>query len=145
MLPSLYKHSPIAQRTGTSFNRLLDHFFNDDDFFAPLTPSTWNVMPLSLWEDEDRIYVEADTPGLTDHDIDVSVHGDQLIIRGERKQERKENGYDTRMYGRFEQRVTLPAEVDADHVDAKLSDGVLRLSFPKSESARPKRITLKSA
>jgi len=89
-------------------------------------------MPLSLWEDENHIYVEADTPGLTDKDIDVSVHDNQLVIRGERKHEQKGNGYDTRSYGRFEQTVTLPVEVDSDAVEAKLTNGVLSLSFPKS-------------
>ena len=150
MLPALYMHSPIAQTggtafSGTPFNRLLSQFFNDDEFFAPLTQSRWSVMPLSLWEDENHIHVEADAPGLTDKDIDVSVHGDQLVIRGERKYERKENGYDTRSYGRFEQRVTLPSEVDAENVDAKLADGVLRLNFVKSETAKPKRIALKTS
>jgi HSP20 family protein len=144
MLPTLYRNSPIAQRSGGPINRLLDQFFNDDDFFAPLASPAWSVMPLSLWEDDDSIHVEVDAPGMTDKDIDVSVHGDQLVIRAERKYERKENGYDTRSYGRFEQRVTLPADVDADNVDAKLSDGVLRLTFPKCEAAKPKRITLKT-
>ena len=145
MLPTIYKDSPIAQRGVSPINRLFDQLSRDDDFFAPLTRGGWNVMPLSLWEDENHIYVEADTPGLTDKDIDVSVHGNQLVIRGERKHEQKGNGYDTRSYGRFEQTVTLPAEVDADAVEAKLTNGVLSLSFPKSEKAKPKRIALKSA
>lgn len=144
MLPAIYKDSPIAQRSMSPINRLFDQLISDELFVA-LNSANWRMMPLSLWEDENSIYVEADTPGLTDKDIDVSVKGNELVIRGERKQEQKGNGYDTRHYGRFEQRVTLPAEVDANDVEAKLSNGVLSLSFPKSEGAKPKRITLKSS
>jgi HSP20 family protein len=56
----------------------------------------------------------------------------------------KEGGYDTRSYGRFEQRVTLPAPVDADKVEGKLANGVLSLTLRKSEAAKPRKIALKS-
>jgi HSP20 family protein len=97
-----------------------------------------------MWEDEQKVYVEVDAPGVTDRDIDVSVHDGEVIIRGERKSEEKKGGYDTRTYGRFEQRVTLPAPVDADQVEARLANGVLSVTFPKSESAKPRKIAVKS-
>jgi HSP20 family protein len=123
---------------------LFDRFFHDD-FFAPFsTPQGWSALPLSVGENDQNVYVEVDAPGMTDQDIEVSVHNGDLVIRGERKCERKEGWYDTRRYGRFEQRVTLPSAVDADKVEAKLTNGVLAITFPKSEEAKPRKITLKS-
>jgi len=61
-----------------------------------------------MWEDDDRPYIEIDAPGMTEKDIDVWVHAGDLIIRGERRSERQDKGYDTRSYGKFEQRISLP-------------------------------------
>ena len=145
MLLALRNGSALAPTHGTPVNRLsplFDRFF--DDFFAPVPTPAWSALPLALWEDENHVYVEMDAPGVTDEDIEVSVHNGDLIIRGERKCERKEGGCDTRTYGRFEQRVGLPAPVDTDKVEAKLANGVLSVTFPKSEAAKPRKIALKS-
>ncbi len=149
MLPAIRTNgSALAPTTGTPVNRLstiFDRFFNDDPFFGPLmTAPAWGTMPLSMWEDEQSVHVQIDAPGVTDKDIDVSVHDGDLIVRGERKSEEKKGGYDTRTYGRFEQRVTLPCPVDADEVEAKLANGVLSVTFPKSEAAKPRKIAVKS-
>ena len=141
MLPALRNGSELAAR-GTPVNRLVDRFFNDD-FFAPWS-ATWTGMPLSMWQDDDNVYIEADAPGVTDKDLDVSVHDGVLVISGERKSEQKAGGYDTRSYGRFEQRIRLPSAVDAERVEAKLANGVLHLMFPKSEAAKPRRIAIKA-
>jgi HSP20 family protein len=149
MLPAVRSNgSALAPTTGTPANRLatvFDRFFHDDPLFGPLmTAPAWSAMPLSVWEDEHSVHVEVDAPGVTDKDIDVSVHDGVLIVRGERKSEGKGGGYDTRTYGRFEQRVTLPCPVDADRVEAKLANGVLAVTFPKSEAAKPRKIAIKS-
>jgi HSP20 family molecular chaperone IbpA len=131
VLPVLRNDSGLAPYRGTPVNRiatLFDRVFGDD-LFAPLTAApAWTALPLSVWEDEDHVHVEADLPGVTDKDIEVSVHQGELVIRGERKCERQEARYDTRYYGRFEQRVSLPSPVDADKAEARLANGVLRLS-----------------
>ena len=147
MLSTLRKNgSMIPATTGGPVNRLsslFDIFFNDEFFTLPTAPE-WSALPLALWEDEHNVYVNVDAPGVTDKDIEVSVHGGELVVKGERKCERKEGGYDTRSYGRFEQRVTLPTPVDADKVEAKLANGVLSITLPKSEGAKPRKIALKS-
>jgi HSP20 family protein len=123
---------------------LFDRFFQDD-FFTPWTSApAWTSLPLSLWEDEHNIYVEMDMPGVTENDIDLCVHENVLIIRGERKCERSEVGIDTRNYGRFEQRVRLPAAVDVNEVAAKLANGVLRVTLPKPPEAKPRKISIKA-
>ncbi len=147
MLPVLRNGSVVPATSSGPVNRisqLFDRFFNDD-WFAPFdTVTRWTALPLSMWEDEHNVYVEVDAPGMTHNDIDVSVQGDEFVLRGERKCERKQAGYDTRSYGRFEQRVTLPAAVDADKIEAKLANGVLSITFPKSDEAKPRKITIKS-
>jgi HSP20 family protein len=146
MFPMARSNNPLAASGVAPFNRLSDIFDRmwNDDFFAPLaTPGVAGV-PLSIWEDEERLYVEVDAPGIKEKDIDVSIHNGELLIRGERKCEGKANGYDTRSYGRFEQRISLPMWAKSEQVDAKLADGVLLLTFTKGEEAKPKRIAVKT-
>ncbi len=134
LLPVSGSATPAAHR----FSNLLDQFFAPDASARP-------ALPLGMWQDENAVYVEADTPGLTDQDFDVSVHGRVLTIRGERKSAGHDGRFDTRSYGRFEQRVGLPAPVDADRVEAKLANGVLALTLPKSEAAKPRKISVRAA
>ena len=124
---------------------IFDRFFNDD-IFAPLATAARPVfaVPLSMWEDEDNYHVEIDAPGMSEKDIDVSVQHGDLIIRGERKCERKSNGYDTRSYGQFEQRISLPQAARTDKIDARLANGVLSLAFPKGEDAKPRKINVRT-
>jgi len=147
MLPVVRNNNPLVPTTaGRPANRLsslIERFFNDD-IFTPLTTPAWTSLPLSMWEDDQNVHVEVDAPGLTEKDIDVSVHQGELLIQGERKEERKEGGWDTRSFGRFEQRMTLPAPVDAEKVEARLANGVLSITFPKSEEAKPRKIALKT-
>ena len=151
MLPALRNGSASAGALAHPTNRvssLVDRFFNNDDLFAPLTPWVapgWSSMPLSMWQDEGHVYVEFDAPGLTDQDIDVSIDAGELIIRGERKREREAQGYDTRYYGQFQQRVTLPCDIDAENVQARLVNGVLSLTLAKAETARPRKIAIQSS
>jgi HSP20 family protein len=122
---------------------LFDRFFNEDVFPSMPAPQAIVAVPLSMWEDEDHYYVEVDAPGMTEKEIDVSVQHGDLIISGERKCERRGAGYDTRTYGRFEQRISLPTAAKTDKVDAKLAHGVLSLTFPKGDEAKPRKIALR--
>jgi HSP20 family protein len=146
MLPVLRDNGRMSSSVTSPVNRLsslFDNFFNDD-FFAPVSNRITTAIPLSMWEDENNLYVEVDAPGMTEKDVEVTMHAGDLLIRGERKFERKGNGYDTRSYGRFEQRISLPQWVQADSVEAKLRHGVLSMTFPKKEEAKPHRIALQA-
>lgn len=145
MLPALHTNGrlPVAQpvnRLSSLFNR----FFDEDSFLEATSPQTLVAVPLSMWEDDDHYYVEIDAPGMTEKDLDISVQHGDLIISGERKCERKCAGYDTRTYGRFQQRISLPKAARTDKVDAKLANGVLSLTFPKGDEAKPRKIALRS-
>ena len=112
-------------------------------------PRVAGFPPLNAWEDDDNLYVEAELPGLKPEDIDVTVtEGDQLTISGERRPCAPEGGGRLRQecgYGRFTRTITLPAEVDADAVEANYEAGVLTLTLPKMEEAKPKKITVRAA
>jgi HSP20 family protein len=145
MLPVLRNNTMLGQNAAGPVNRLdalFDRFFSDD--FGP-AGQTWSWAPVAMWEDDDHVHVEAELPGLSDQDIEVTVHDGVLYIRGERKPaEGRKYVYNGRSYGRFERVITLPERVNADDVQATMTDGVLTIDLPKSPEAKPKRITVKA-
>jgi len=103
-----------------------------------MTPS------LEIHEDENQFTLSADVPGIDRKNIDISVTGNTLTLKGERSKEiqKKEKGYyySERSYGSFQRSVQLPSEVEADKIAANYKDGVLEVVIPKSEKAKPKQI-----
>ena len=141
MLPAIRNGSALSTSPVNRLSTLFDRFF--EDTFTPLAVDpAWGNFPMSMWEDGDSIHFEFDAPGVTDKDVELTIHDGELIVRGERKAEEKQGGYDTRTYGRFERRVTLPSAVDAEKVEAKLANGVLSVTCPKSEAAKPRKIAI---
>jgi HSP20 family protein len=101
---------------------------------------------VAMWEDDDRIYVEAELPGITDSDVDITVHSGMLFIRGERKPEAARSFLNNgRFYGRFERVIALPEAVNSDDMQAEMKDGVLSITLPKSPEAKPKKIALRKS
>ena len=88
--------------------------------------------------------VECSLPGIEPEDLDVSISGNILTIKGETKQEKEEESgkyyYRERRYGAVQRTITLPVEVNTDKAEAHFEKGVLRLSLPKVEEAKSKRI-----
>lgn len=101
---------------------------------------------VDIRETKDSVVVRADLPGLTKEDIEVTVQGNALIIKGEKKQERetKEEGLVRmeRASGSFYRAMALPREVDSAQVKAVYKDGVLELTLPKKEESKPKQISI---
>jgi HSP20 family protein len=146
MLPIFQANGSVApdmiEGPVNRFTTFLDRFFDQDVFAARQAATT--AVPLGIWEDEHHFYVEVDAPGMTENDFSVETHNGVLLINGERKCQREGKGYDTRAYGRFEQRISLPHWAKAERVEAKLVNGVLSLTFPKAEEAKPRQIALNS-
>jgi len=142
------RNNPAMTRWSVPINRLeglFDGLF-DDGVFSFGFRADESAVPISLWHDDDHIYVEADLPGMTDQDIEVTVHNGVLSIRGERKPEQgRRYVYNGRTWGRFDRAIALPDKVDAGAVQAELSQGVLRVTLPKSPETKPRKITLKSS
>jgi HSP20 family protein len=99
---------------------------------------------IDLDETHDEVVVTADLPGLKAEDFSVEISGERLVIRGEKKHEshHSERGYryQERHYGAFTRVLQLPCEVEADKAQANYKRGVLRLTLPKTEKAKAKRI-----
>jgi HSP20 family protein len=120
-------------------------------FESPLTELTrtsqllsgWNPA-LDVYEERDHFTVKAELPGMKKEDIEVSFHDGSLSISGERKTETKHEDAEVyrseRFFGRFQRTVSLPAAVAADQVKAAYKDGVLTITLPKTEEAKPKHI-----
>jgi HSP20 family protein len=134
------------------FGRLTDLREEIDRLFeSPLAEMTrtshllsgWTPV-LDLYEDKDNLLVKVELPGMKREDIDVSLHDASLSISGERKGEEKHQDADVyraeRFFGRFQRTVTLPTPVAAEKVKAQYKDGVLTITLPKSEEAKPKHI-----
>ena len=98
---------------------------------------------VNMWEADDAVMVELEVPGLQGDQVDISVVGNQLslkIDRPELKQEGVTYHRRERPVGSFTRVLQLPVEVDADRVQAELTDGVLTITLPKAESAKPRKI-----
>jgi len=116
----------------------------------PLEEKGW-IPALDVFEKEDKFVVKAELPGMKEDDIDVSVVGDTLTIKGEKKTEAevKEDDYYRceRSYGSFFRSVALPSHVDAKKIEASYEEGVLEITLPKVPEVKPKKVpvTVKKA
>ena len=138
--------------TWPSFGRLSDLRDEIDRLFeSPLSELTRTSQLLSGWtpaldvyENKDNFVVKAELPGMKREDIEVSLHDGSLSISGERKTESKHEEGEVyraeRFFGRFQRTVTLPTAVAAEKVQAAYKDGVLTITLPKTEEAKPKKI-----
>jgi HSP20 family protein len=102
-------------------------------------------------ESNDQIDVVLELPGLRPDDVEVSLENNILTIAGEKKEERREDDQDRRWhlserrYGRFSRSFILPRDVEQERIAAHFENGLLRISIPKSERARPRRIEVQGA
>jgi HSP20 family protein len=120
-------------------------------FEVPLAEMARNSQLLSGWtpafdlyEDKDNVYVRAELPGMRKEDIDLSMHNGSLSISGERKNDEKLKDAEVyraeRFFGRFQRTITLNTPVAVDKVKAQYKDGILSVTLPKAEEAKPKQI-----
>jgi HSP20 family protein len=101
---------------------------------------------VDVYEDKDNLLVTAELPGLKKEDIQISLDNGNLTLSGERKQEEKRQDADVyrseRWVGRFHRSVSLPCRVEAEKIKATYSEGVLTVTLPKAEDAKPKQIPI---
>jgi HSP20 family protein len=139
---------PVAQ-VRDEMDRLVSDFFQGE----PARSVGWGrpaqgFPALNVWEEGDALWAEAEVPGLKSDDVEISVLGGDLTIRGRRGGEPREGvAYhrQERGTGQFNRVLRLPYEVDANLVEATLTDGVLLVKLPKAESAKPKKIKVNPA
>jgi HSP20 family protein len=98
---------------------------------------------VNVWENGENLFVEAEVPGLKSENLEITVVADELTLKGERAaDERSEATYhrQERGAGSFHRVIKLPSEVNSDRVEAALNDGILLLTLPKAEAAKPRKI-----
>jgi HSP20 family protein len=130
----------------------LDRFFNDwsgesGNWGEGRTGFSFQL-PLDVSENDDAFIVRASLPGIKPEDLDISVQNNMLTIRGEMKQEEARQGdrwhLQERRFGQFQRTISLPNNVDPNQVGAQFENGVLMLTLPKSEEAKPRKISVQS-
>jgi HSP20 family protein len=135
--------SPFAV-LGRELEQIFDGFFD-----APTGARGRHVTPpLSIAETDDGFVVEVEVPGVTADDLDVSVHGTVVTLKGERKVAEVEGQKPLRReWGAysFERSFELPADIDADRLEAELKNGILHLTLPKAPGHRPRKIKVLDA
>ncbi len=129
----------------------MDRLF-DDALTQPLRLSgngnAWSVPAIDMYQTDNEVVVKASIPGVKAEEVQINVTGEILTIKGEvrQKEETKEKAYHIReqRWGMFERSVALPTEVIADKARAEFENGVVTITLPKAEEAKPKTITIKT-
>jgi len=126
--------------------RMLDQTFGSFGLPALATESVGWTPPVDIEEQDDAYVIEAEVAGVKKDDVNIELISNELMITGEIKEREREGilRKRTRRIGRFEYRVRLPEQVDADKVEANLKDGVLSVRVPKREQAERRTIQVKS-
>jgi len=144
-----YRDEPFGLANLQSrMNRLFESFFDGErgEIGEVAEPA---LRPfVDIIETPETIQVKAELPGIAPADIEVSVSDNVLTIRGEKATEKEEKGKTwhrrERSWGQFFRSVALPLEVESEHVEAVDEAGVLTITLPKRESAKPRRIAVKA-
>jgi len=128
----------------------MDRLFEDSFVRTPhLWPASreWQL-PLDMYQTDNEVLVKTALPGLKPVEVDISITGDALTIKGEHKEEKevKEEDYlyKERRYGAFTRSVLIPVRVKSDKAEAVFENGILTLTLPKAEEVKPKQIKVKA-
>jgi HSP20 family protein len=121
----------------------------EGNYYGPETYQLSLAMPMDVCETQDAFEIDAAMPGVKPDDIEITMEGNTLTIRGQMKTEEEQENKTYHMHerreGTFVRSVTLPTNVNANKIEANYEDGILHLKAPKSEEAKPKRIQVHSS
>lgn len=135
--------TPLQHCLSGAFARDWGRFFEPLD--VPTDAPVW-APALDVIEQEDQILLRAELPGLADEEVDITLENGKLTLKGEKKfQHEASDGHYRRIesrYGSFRRVFTLPNAVDPEGIDAQFRNGVLLISLPKAEQAKPKKIAV---
>jgi HSP20 family protein len=134
-----------------SLREAMDRLF-EESFIRPrtgyLAPLSAGALAVDMYETDQDLVVKSSVPGVKPEDIDISITGDTLTIKGETKAEEKVEKANyvrqERRYGAFSRSLSLPTSIVAEKAKAEFEDGVLTLTLPKAEEAKPKTIKVKA-
>ncbi|MFF9038422.1 Hsp20/alpha crystallin family protein [Streptomyces sp. NPDC014892] len=134
-----------ARNPLTEFDQLLSEMSGlmESTVGSAATAVAWTPLA-DVTESDDAFHVEIELPGVKSKDIDVEANGQELVVTGEIKEKERKGVLrrSTRRVGAFEYRLRLPGEVDTEKINAQMSDGVLTITVPKAEVAKPRRVEI---
>ena len=144
-MSNLIRFEPMREMI--TLREAMDRLFND-----AFTPSSFSgglqIPAVDLYQTDDEVVVKASLPGLKAEDVQITVTGEMLTLKGEFKQKEdvKEKAYHLReqRYGIFERTFALPTEVVSDKAKAEFENGILTITLPKAEEVKPKMIAVKA-
>jgi HSP20 family protein len=145
MMKNMTRWEPFreARRMHDMLDRMMDRSLLD-----PLYGGTEGTLPLDMYQTDDEIIVKASAPGLTAEDLDISITGDALTIRGEFQADEVQEGARYHVRERriesFARSIRLPTMVNAEGAKAEFENGILTLTLPKVEEVKPKTISVKA-
>jgi HSP20 family protein len=146
-----YSDVPPALFGLQRLNRMLDEAFAGWPFpqsEGGVLTSAW-VPPCDISEDANSVTISMEVPGVRSEDVRLSLENNILTIRGEKKQETTDEGGKVhrfeRSYGMFERTFSLPSTVDPEKIEARYEDGILNITIPKAERARPREIPVSTS
>jgi HSP20 family protein len=125
---------------------MLDNLYSKESDLSFPSLNAGVFPSINLTEDKDNYYVRAELPGITKDDLDIEATGNNISISGERKIPSVEEGARyhrrEREAGKFSRVIGLPGDINSERVSANLSNGILKLTAPKAEKAKPKQIAI---
>ena len=142
MLVRTFGYAP-ARQFASDIDRLFGSVLTGSPLFTP-GPARAGFPALNAWEDEKALYVEAEVPGVALDQLEITVQGDELTLKGQRPAAQNAVRQE-RWHGSFERTITLPVPIESESVDASLVNGVLTVTLPKAASARARKIEIKPA
>lgn len=142
--PNPFRLGEEVERMQREMNRMFSSFMGKG-----ASPVRMGVFPhVNLSEDNDKLFVRAELPGMQPEEIEISVEGETLTLRGERKLPDTDETVSfhrrERESGRFRRIITLPARIEPEAVNAHFKNGVLEIVLPKAIEAKPKQIKIKT-
>lgn len=137
-----------ARNPLTEFDQLLSEMSGliESTMGAAAPAVAWTPLA-DVTESDDGFRIEIELPGVKSKDIDIEANGQELVVTGEIKEKERKGVLrrSTRRTGSFEYRLRLPGEVDTDKINAQMSDGVLSITVPKAEVAKPRHVEIREA
>ena len=147
-MANITRFDPLGEMV--SLRSAMDRLFED----SFVSPTSWRTVsggetltpPIDVHETADEIVVTAVLPGLRAEDVDITMTGQNLVLRGEFKADESVNReqylYRERRYGSFSRSLQLPVRVEGDRAEATFIDGILTLRIPKAEEVKPRQIRI---
>jgi HSP20 family protein len=146
-MSNLTRWEPVREMM--TLREAMDRLF-DDAFTRPinLRDGGWSAPAIDMYQTDDDVVIKAALPGFKVEEVQINVTGDVLTLRGETKHEEEQNDKAWHIrehrWGSFERTVKLPTDVKADQANADFENGILTITLPKAEEAKPRTISVKA-